>query len=552
MTSLAEGARRLLSRGTDLGDRIEALQGANEAARGRVDDAVVDDVESAVQRVAARLGLASQHTVVAIAGATGSGKSSTFNALAGVELSSVGVRRPTTSWATACVWGQEGAPELLDYLGIAPRHQVMRDSLLDLGKEDRALQGVVLLDLPDHDSTEISHHLEVDRLIELTDLMVWVLDPQKYADAAVHDRYLRRLASHRDVMLVVLNHIDEVPVDRRESMLVDVRRLVDADGLVGVPVLATSARTGEGIDALRDEIARRVRAKEVTRARLADDLRDAAARLQEASGSADHPDLSSERIDRLVDAFADAAGVPVVVEAVESATRVRANRATGWPVTAWLSRLRPDPLKRLHLDLGSAGKELAGRGRSSLPSATHVQRARVDTEVRAVADEVSAPLARPWGDAVRRASVARLPDLNDRLDAALTATPLGVQRLPVWAGLVRVLQWLLLLATAAGLVWSAVLLADPWFGVSRPATPDVAGFPVPVVLLLGGIVLALVLSGLCRLLVRGTARSRARSADRRLRAAISGVADELVVRPVRAELTAYDEVRSGLGHALRP
>ena len=66
----------------------------------------------------------------------------------------------------------------------------MRDSLLDLGKEDSALQGVVLLDLPDHDSTEVSHHLEVDRLIELADLMVWVLDPQKYADAAIHDRYL--------------------------------------------------------------------------------------------------------------------------------------------------------------------------------------------------------------------------------------------------------------------------------------------------------------------------------------------------------------------------
>ncbi len=65
--------------------------------------------------------------------------------------------------------------------------------------------------------------------------MVWVLDPQKYADAAVHDRYLAPLATHKDVMLVVLNRIDEVPVDRRESMMSDVRRLVDADGLIGVP-----------------------------------------------------------------------------------------------------------------------------------------------------------------------------------------------------------------------------------------------------------------------------------------------------------------------------
>ena len=187
------------------------------------------------------------------------------------------------------MWGKEGATELLEYLGIAPRHQVMRDSLLDLGKEDSALQGVVLLDLPDHDSTEVSHHLEVDRLIELADLMVWVLDPQKYADAAIHDRYLAPLATHKDVMLVVLNHIDEVPIDRRQAMVDDVRRLVDADGLSGVPVLATSARTGEGIDELRDEIARRVRAKKVTRARLEADVRQAAARLQEASGTSTPP-----------------------------------------------------------------------------------------------------------------------------------------------------------------------------------------------------------------------------------------------------------------------
>jgi GTP-binding protein EngB required for normal cell division len=551
MSSLLEGAKRLVSRGSELSERVEGLEQAGLAARGRLDDHVVDDVQAAVARVATRLGLTADHTVVALAGATGSGKSSTFNALAGVELSSVGVRRPTTSWATACVWGKEGADELLEYLDIAPRHQVMRDSLLDLGKEDSALQGVVLLDLPDHDSTEVSHHLEVDRLIELADLMVWVLDPQKYADAAVHDRYLAPLASHKDVMLVVLNHIDEVPVDRRESMMTDVRRLVDADGLIGVPVLATSARTGEGVDELRDEIARRVKAKKVTRARLEADVRQAAARLREASGTSAHPELSKARIAALDDALAHAAGVPTVVGAVESATRMRANRATGWPVTAWLSRLRPDPLKRLHLDLGKDGKQYTGRGRTSVPGPTQVQRASVDSEVRAVADEVSAPLARPWADSVRRASVSRLPDLNDRLDSALAATDLDAGRIPVWAGLVRVLQWLLLLAALAGAVWLGVLATDRYLGVSEPSTPDVAGVPVPTVMLLGGIVLGVVLSLLCRLLVSATARSRARSADRRLRSAIAEVADDLVVAPVRAELAAYDQVREGLGRALK-
>ena len=193
MTSLLEGARRLIARGSDLGGRLEALQSAVEAARGRLDDDVVDQAQGVVDRAAGRLRLSADHTVVAIAGATGSGKSSTFNSLTGLELSAVGVRRPTTSWATACVWGSEGAQELLEWLGIPPRHQTTRDSMLDsraLGgrpREDRSMEGVVLLDLPDHDSTEVSHHLEVDRIVRLADLLVWVLDPQKYADAAIHD-----------------------------------------------------------------------------------------------------------------------------------------------------------------------------------------------------------------------------------------------------------------------------------------------------------------------------------------------------------------------------
>jgi hypothetical protein len=58
------------------------------------------------------------------------------------------------------------------------------------------------------------------------------------------------------------------------------------------------------------------------------------------------------------------------------------------------------------------------------------------------------------------------------------------------------------------------------------------------------------LSLACRVLVSATARSRARAADRRLRTSISGVADELVVAPVRAELAAYDQVREGLARAL--
>ena len=467
----------------------------------------------------------------------------------------MGVRRPTTSWATACVWGSEGAQELLEWLGIPPRHQTTRDSMLDSSglltgrREDREMEGVVLLDLPDHDSTEVTHHLEVDRIVKLADLLVWVLDPQKYADAAVHDRYLAPQASHAGVMVVVLNHIDTVPADRRTSMLEDVRRLLDQDGLHEVPVIATSARQGEGIAELRAEIARRVSDKKSTRQRIEADVRAVAARLNEECGTGKARSLAAGRVQAMEEALADSAGVPTVVSAIERSTRLRAGQATGWPVVSWLSRLRPDPLRRLHLDLGAQHKLVTGRARTSIPEATPVQRAKVDTEVRALADDVSAGMTRPWAEAVRRASTSRVEEIADRLDAEIAATDLGVTKIPVWAGAVRLLQWLLILAALVGGGWTVALAASGSLG--DDSVPAYGGVDLPIMLLVGGVVVGILLALLCRALVDLTARNRASAADRKLRAAVHEVSQELVVSPVEHELDAFRTVRTGLDLALK-
>jgi hypothetical protein len=415
-------------------------------------------------------------------------------------------------------------------------------------REDRDMEGMVLLDLPDHDSTEVAHHLEVDRIVKLADLMVWVLDPQKYADAAVHDRYLAPQASHAGVMVVVLNHIDTVPADRRPAMLEDVRRLLDQDGLHEVPVIPISARHGEGIDELRAEIVRRVADKKSTRQRIEADLRAVAVRLNEECGPGKPRTLAAGRVQALEEALADSAGVPTVVAAVERSTRMRARQATGWPLVSWLSRLKPDPLRRLHLDLGPEGKRLVGRARTSLPQPTPVQRAKVDTEVRALADDVSAGMTRPWADAVRRTSTSRLGEMGDRLDAAVTGTDLGADKLPAWAGVIRVLQWLLIAAVVAGAAWSIALAASG--GLGDDSVPAWAGVDLPILLLIGGVLAGILLALLCDPLADGTARRRAAAADRRLRGAVHEVSAELVVAPVEAELEAFRTVRTGLDKAL--
>ena len=103
----------------------------------------------------------------------------------------------------------------------------------------------MLLDLPDHDSTELSHRLEVDRLVQLVDVLVWVVDPQKYADAALHDRYLKPLAGHADVMMVVLNQADRLTRGRSRALSAPIcAGCSPSEGLHGVPGAGRVGRDG--------------------------------------------------------------------------------------------------------------------------------------------------------------------------------------------------------------------------------------------------------------------------------------------------------------------
>ena len=382
-----------------------------------------------------------------------------------------------------------------------------------------------------------------------TDLLVWVLDPQKYADAAVHDRFLAPLASHRDVMLVVLNHIDEVAKDGREPMLADVRRLLDDDGLGDVPVLATSARTGEGIAELAPRIGKRVADKAATRTRLAGDIADAAARL--AAAERGRPAARARR-------QGPARARRRARRRRRGPDRRRRRRAGHHAPRPPGHRLAADGLG-LPAAPGPAappaprpGHQRQGRdrGRADLDARGRLRAAGPRRDDRAVDCATTCPtgLTQPWVRAVRRASTSRLADLDDRLDRAVATTDLGVSGTPGWCRVVRGLQWLLLVAALAGAVWLGVAgRACPTSRCPTPSTPDYGGFPVPTLLLVGGVVAGMVLALLSRVLIAvGRAVASASSGRRRLRAAVPEVSEELVVEPVAAELAAYRATWEGL------
>jgi GTP-binding protein EngB required for normal cell division len=530
-------------------DHLRALGEAVELCEGRVDSGALAEARRVVDQADRRLAISGSATVVALAGATGSGKSSIFNALSGTELATVGVRRPTTAHAMASSWGEESAEELLDWLQIPRRHVLTADPALDA-----ALDGLVLLDLPDHDSTELDHRMEVDRLVRLVDEFIWVVDPQKYADAAIHDRYLKPLAQHADVMMIILNQVDKLTSSQREQCLSDLQRLLNSEGLGKVPVMAVSAATGEGIEALRETLARQVAEKQAAARRLAADVSVAAASLSTASGTTKVTPVARPSTDRLTTQVAIAAGVPVVTEAVGKAWRLRGGLATGWPVLAWIAKFKPDPLRRLHLDrlgVGRRHKEIdpAGVGRTSLPATSGVQKARVDTAVRTLADEAAQGLTRGWADAIKQAARSSEDALPDRVDRAIATTDLDLAQHRRWWQLVRVLQWLLVAAVVAGLGWLGVSFLLVY--LQLPPLPEVTwwGLPAPTVLLVGGVLAGLLLAGLARIFVEVGARRRTSQARQSLRAAIARVTGELVIDPVKAEQDRYEKARLALERA---
>jgi GTP-binding protein EngB required for normal cell division len=530
-------------------DHLRALGEAVELCQDRVDSGALAEARRVVDQADRRLAISGSATVVALAGATGSGKSSIFNALSGTELATVGVRRPTTAHAMASSWGEESAEELLDWLQIPRRHALTTDPALDA-----ALDGLVLLDLPDHDSTELDHRMEVDRLVQLVDELIWVVDPQKYADAAIHDRYLKPLAQHADVMMIILNQIDKLTSRQREQCLSDLQRLLNSEGLGKVPVMAVSAATGEGIEALRETLARQVAEKQAAARRLAADVSVAAARLSTASGTTKVTPLARSSTDRLTTQVAIAAGVPVVTEAVGKAWRLRGGLATGWPVLAWIAKFKPDPLRRLHLDrlgVGRRHKEIdpSDVGRTSLPATSGVQKARVDTAVRTLADEAAQGLTRGWADAIKQAARSSADALPDRVDRAIATTDLDLAQHRRWWQLIRVLQWLLVAAVVAGLGWLGLSFLLVY--LQLPPLPKVTwwGLPAPTVLVVGGVLAGLLLAGLARIFVEIGARRRTSQARQSLRGAIARVTGELVINPVKAEQDRYEEARLALERA---
>lgn len=546
--------------GSPLRPRLDALRELVGLSRARLDRAALAEAGRVLDEAAARQRLSSRHTVVAIAGASGSGKSALFNALAGAQLSETGLRRPTTSSPLACSW-TDGAAGLLDRLAVPGR---LRRRPSPGAAADEAMQGLVLVDLPDHDSAAKGHRDQVDRVLALVDAVIWVVDPEKYADAALHERYLRPLAGHAEVTFVVLNQIDRLPGEAADQVLDDLRRLLDEDGMAlgehgepGATVLPLSALTGEGVGELRELLGRFVQDRTAATRRLSADVDAAAARLRPVYVAEGRPGLGERAREEFTDRLAEAVGAAAAGQAAEREWRRNAGRACGTP---WLRLWR----------WYEATRQPGSRDRVPLaapPEERLTARQRVEQAVRTVADDAAAGLPGPWAQAVREAAVHGAKGLPDALDelaerltggetaargaggAAVCASasqaaggPAGEARggraagkppRPAWWPAAVLAQVAMTLLQIFGGLW----LAGQIIGVLEP------GLLTPTLVMVAGIVGGPLVEWSCAAAARGPARRYGQEAERRLREAAAACGRARVLDPVAAELMRYREVR---------
>ncbi|MDY6055677.1 GTPase [Micrococcus sp.] len=559
-----------------LAERLEALGTAAELGRDRLPPAPVDAAEAAVAAAGRRQSLSAEHTVVGFFGATGSGKSSLFNALTGRDLARVAATRPTTSEPMAAVWGVGrgqatdseggGASALLDWLGVRRRHllddapvlDADRPGFLGLGRRHGAdATGLILLDLPDVDSVEHGNREITERLAGHVDVLVWVVDPEKYADAVIHRDFLARMGSHAAVTLVLLNQVDRLELRDRDEVLASLHHMLSGHGLAEVRVLPVSARTGEGLEEVGRQIAGIVASRGAAAQRLAADVSARAAELEAAAGEGEPAGLGEQDVQRLGSDLATAGGVPAVVRAVEGSYRLRSAKRTGWPVLRWMHSFRADPLRRLHL---MPARAAVGRDRdrpahdpslhrTSLPERTGTQTAMVDGAVRTLVTTASRGASDPWAAAIRRAGRSEAGHLPDAVDQAIAATDLGAGRGSWWWPVLDVLQWLALLTAVVGAGWLGAYALTAYLQIPLPPAPTAQGIPVPTLMLVGGLALGLLLTLLAVPLTRLAAAARGRYARRRLEEGTVEVGRRLVVEPVAAELERHRRFREALAVA---
>lgn len=599
---------------------VASLKEAISYGEGRVPETVLLDATETLERLSQRRELSTEHTVIGVFGATGSGKSTLFNAIAGQNIALSAPTRPTTSTVQAAIWEAEGSEELLDWLGIDKRVYPQTQALAAEGEATEGNEaggnnkatgnnksaggvaapnavtepapglfnrirravggrgemrtrtgGLILLDMPDFDSVTTTNRDLAARMMRYVDVLVWVVDPQKYADAVIHRDFMVPLAASGAQALCVLNQADKLAPAEVPAVLASLTRLLQAEGteahLLAAPI-AVSARTGEGVDVLRDLLAQVAAAKSLSLQRTDAQLHATASQLRTYAGGegtvlAGAYALEAEQ--KLVKACYSSSQAEQVLQAATASYRRAAGQHTGWILTRWMSRLKADPLRRLHLGqqdetksaskaeksagmLGSDSENAPELVASSLPPLSAAQKAGMANAVRQYSKQMAARVDEPWKRSMKEAALSREAELPELLERDMVRIDYGLGRTRAPWVIFNALQWIALLSALVGVGWLTLISGMAYLQIQLPPAPTPEGSPVPLptLLLLLGVLLGIASAGVGRLLTAMGSRYYARKLRGRLQTGVEKAVQSCVVAPVQLEAKRLNAYRKAL------
>ena len=587
---------------------VASLKEAISYGEGRVPETVLLDAAETLERLSQRRELSTEHTVIGFFGATGSGKSTLFNAIAGQNIALSAPTRPTTSTVQAAIWEAEGSEELLDWLGIDKRVYPQTQALTTEGEATegngagggaaapnavtepapglfnrirRAIGGrgemrtrtggLILLDMPDFDSVTTTNRDLAARMMRYVDVLVWVVDPQKYADAVIHRDFMVPLAASGAQALCVLNQADKLAPAEVPAVLASLTRLLQAEGtdahLLAAPI-AVSARTGEGVDVLRDLLAQVAAAKSLSLQRTDAQLHATASQLRTYAGGEGTVLAGAYALDaeqKLVQACYTSSHAEQVLQAATASYRRAAGQHTGWILTRWMSRLKADPLRRLHLGqqdetkstskaeksagmLGSDSENAPELVASSLPPLSAAQKAGMANAVRQYSKQMANRIDEPWKRSMKEAALSREAELPELLERDMMRIDYGLGRTRAPWVVFNALQWIALLSALAGVAWLTLISGMAYLQIQLPPAPTPEGSPVPLptLLLLLGVLLGIASAGVGRLLTAMGSRYYARKLRGRLQTGVEKAVQSCVVAPVQQEAKRLNAYRKAL------
>ena len=599
---------------------VASLKDAISYGEGRVPETVLLDAAETLERLSQRRELSTEHTVIGFFGATGSGKSTLFNAIAGQNIALSAPTRPTTSTVQAAIWEAEGSEELLDWLGIDKRVYPQTQALAAEGEATEGNEaggnnkatgnnksaggvaapnavtepapglfnrirravggrgemrtrtgGLILLDMPDFDSVTTTNRDLAARMMRYVDVLVWVVDPQKYADAVIHRDFMVPLAASGAQALCVLNQADKLAPAEVPAVLASLTRLLQVEGteahLLSAPI-AVSARTGEGVDVLRDLLAQVAAAKSLSLQRTDAQLHATASQLRTYAGGegtvlAGAYALEAEQ--KLVKACYTSSQAEQVLQAATASYRRAAGQHTGWILTRWMSRLKADPLRRLHLGqqdetkstskaaksagmLGSDNENAPELVASSLPPLSAAQKAGMANAVRQYSKQMAARIDEPWKRSMKEAALSREAELPELLERDMVRIDYGLGRTRAPWVIFNALQWIALLSALVGVGWLTLISGMAYLQIQLPPAPTPEGSPVPLptLLLLLGVLLGIASAGVGRLLTAMGSRYYARKLRGRLQTGVEKAVQSCVVAPVQQEAKRLNAYRKAL------